>query len=420
MMSQLNKQITRNQGIGLLATTLLGTGVFILPQLTVSVAGYNALYSWSGLTIAILPIVWAFAKLASLYSHAAGPAYFVEQAFGSQAGRVIGLLFVCAVPIGAAAAMMMVMEFMQLMFEFSATQAFYTQLLLLFSIWLLNIKGIKLSATIQLTLTLLITALVIVLIGAFSIDSPLPSSDRASPIDVSLVLVAASIAFWSFLGIEAVSHFSAEFKNPQQDFVPAMLIGTLLVGLLYIACVWLVLAQPESEESAMVSAFDYLFSQGGRWAIGILGVTAGLATINVYVGGVARLCWSLANESVMPKFLSTLNQHQVPQNAANTVTLVMALVIVCQFILGISFEIFLSWTNGVFVVIYAASMLAACKLLAKKYLLASLCGLTTCLAIGIGLAENMLYAFSVALVIYPLVALQSKRHQRKSLVGLKQ
>lgn len=416
-MSQLNKQISRNQGIGLLATTLLGTGVFILPQLTVDIAGHDALYSWAGLTMAILPIVWVFAKLASLYSHAAGPAYFVEKGFGSLAGRVIGLLFVFAVPIGASAAMMMVMEFMQLMFEFSSDASFYTQLLLLFSIWLLNIRGIKLSATIQLILTLAITTIVIAMIGAFSVSSPIATTSADVNINTSLVLLAAGVAFWSFLGIEAVSHFSAEFKNPQQDFVPAMLIGTVLVGLLYIACVWLVLAQPHLESSAMVTAFDQIFGQGGRWVIGVLGVTAGLATINVYVGGVARLCWSLSKEAVLPKYLAQLNHHQVPQNAANIVTVTMALVITLQHALGLPFELFLSWTNGVFVIIYAASMLAACKLLARKYLAASLCGLLTCCAIGVGLGDSMLYAIIATLIIYPLLVLQQKRHQHKQAIG---
>lgn len=412
-MNQLNKQITRGQGIGLLATTLLGTGVFILPQLTVDIAGHDALYSWAGLTIAILPIVWVFAKLASLYSHAAGPAYFVEKAMGPVAGRVIGLLFVFAVPIGASAAMMMVMEFMQLMFEFSRESSFYTQLLLLFSIWLLNIRGIKLSATIQLALTLAITAVVVAMIGAFSLSTPIAPADADTGVNGSLVLLAAGVAFWSFLGIEAVSHFSAEFKNPRQDFVPAMLIGTVLVGLLYIACVWLVLAQPHLKSSAMVTAFDQIFTSGGRWIIGVLGVTAGLATINVYVGGVARLCWSLGKEAVLPKYLTQLNHHQVPQNAANTITIAMALVITLQHLMELPFELFLSWTNGVFVIIYAASMLAACKLLAKKYLAASLCGLLTCAAIGVSLGENMLYAIVASLIIYPLLALQQKRGRFK-------
>jgi len=413
-MTNLNKKITRSQGIGLLATTLLGTGVFILPQITVDIAGADALYSWAGLTLAILPIVWVFSKLASLYSHAAGPAYFVEKAFGPLFGRVVGLLFIVVVPVGASAAMMMVMEFMQLMFSFSPLGSLIAQLLLLLSIWLLNIRGIELSATIQFVLTLAITAVVIGMIGLFSFHGAetMPTINHHN-IDTSAVLLAAGVAFWSFLGIEAVSHFSAEFKHPEKDFVPAMLIGTGLVGLLYFACVWLVLSQPHSQSLAMVDVFNQQFGQSGRWIIGVLGVAAGLATINVYVGSVSRLCWSLSKESVLPEYLSHLNQQQVPQRAANVITLAMAAVIILRYTLELPFELFLSWTNGVFVLIYAASMLAAFKLLSKRYRSASFCGLLTCIAVGIGLGQNMMYAIAVTIILLPLLAMQQARQLKK-------
>ena len=45
-MTRLNQTITRWQGIGLIATTLLGTGVFILPQLTIVTAGDKAIWAW--------------------------------------------------------------------------------------------------------------------------------------------------------------------------------------------------------------------------------------------------------------------------------------------------------------------------------------------------------------------------------------
>ncbi len=65
-----------------MATTLLGTGVFILPQMTVAKAGSGALLAWALLTLAIIPVTLVFARLASRFPHAAGPAYFVERAFG--------------------------------------------------------------------------------------------------------------------------------------------------------------------------------------------------------------------------------------------------------------------------------------------------------------------------------------------------
>ena len=85
-MSNLQQNITRGQGVGLMATTLLGTGVFILPQLTVEIAGQGALVAWLALTLAILPLVRVFAELGRQFPHAAGPAYFVEQGFGGDLG----------------------------------------------------------------------------------------------------------------------------------------------------------------------------------------------------------------------------------------------------------------------------------------------------------------------------------------------
>jgi len=99
-----NKKLGRWQGAGLLATTLLGTGVFILPQMTISIAGQSSLVSWLILTLAIIPVTLIFARLASLFPHAAGPAYFVEKAFGQIAGRSIGLIFLLIVPLGVPAA----------------------------------------------------------------------------------------------------------------------------------------------------------------------------------------------------------------------------------------------------------------------------------------------------------------------------
>lgn len=69
-----------------MATTLLGTGVFILPQMTLAKAGTSALWAWALLTLAIIPVTLVFGRLASRFPHAAGPAFFVEKAFG-QIGR---------------------------------------------------------------------------------------------------------------------------------------------------------------------------------------------------------------------------------------------------------------------------------------------------------------------------------------------
>ncbi|MCJ8297740.1 MAG: hypothetical protein MJK13_02235 [Pseudomonadales bacterium] len=64
-MSNATATIGRWHGAGLMATTLLGTGVFILPQITVEIAGAGALWAWLLLPLAIIPVPLVFGRLAS-------------------------------------------------------------------------------------------------------------------------------------------------------------------------------------------------------------------------------------------------------------------------------------------------------------------------------------------------------------------
>ncbi len=71
--------IGRLQGAGLLATTLLGTGVFILPGLTLATAGGAAFWIWIVLTVLAVPVTLVFGRLAGSLPHAAGPAHFCSK-----------------------------------------------------------------------------------------------------------------------------------------------------------------------------------------------------------------------------------------------------------------------------------------------------------------------------------------------------
>ena len=45
-MSRLNKELGLLQGVGLLSTSLLGTGVFVIPALAATAAGEISLWAW--------------------------------------------------------------------------------------------------------------------------------------------------------------------------------------------------------------------------------------------------------------------------------------------------------------------------------------------------------------------------------------
>lgn len=89
-MSGLKQELGLAQGIGLLSTSLLGTGVFAVPALAALVAGNNSLWAWPVLIILVFPIAIVFAILGRHYPSAGGVAHFVGMAFGSRLERVTG------------------------------------------------------------------------------------------------------------------------------------------------------------------------------------------------------------------------------------------------------------------------------------------------------------------------------------------
>ncbi|BAJ00193.1 L-methionine/branched-chain amino acid transporter [Shewanella violacea] len=415
-MDQIKGTIGRWQGAGLMATTLLGTGVFILPQMTIATAGNDALLAWLLLTLAIIPVTLIFGRLAGAFPHAAGPAYFVEKAFGRTAGRTIGLIFLLVVPLAAPAAILMTFQFVDAMVPVSGWSQIAMELGLLVLLFLLNFRGIHVSAKLQFVLTIAIVSVVVLMFGAGGLNlHKLESISRVTSSDASLIMAAAGIAFWSFLGVEAMTHLANDFKDPKKDMIPAMMIGTVLVGVVYLACTGLLLMTPVETGTglAMVASFDNLLGGYGAQVIGILGIAGGLATVNVYTASVSRLLWSFSREGILPGYFASLNRHQVPARALAAVLLAMALVIVLTHISGQELEHLIAWTNGVFVIIYLMSMLAAAKLLSKRYLPLVAIGSLFCIMLGFALGSSMLYALIMILVVAPILWWQKNHLSRK-------
>ena len=406
--------IGRWQGAGLMATTLLGTGVFILPQMTVAIADAGALIAWTLLTLAIIPITYIFAKLASQFPHAAGPAYFVEQAFGNIAGRCIGLSFLLLIPIGSAAAILITFKFFYVLLPVHGITELLVQLGLILLLLIINIKGIHVSAKLQFVLTLAILTVVLLLLAATGYQQePQALSIILRNSQFDSVLNAVGIAFWSFLGVEAMTHLANDFRNPKQDMIPAMMIGTVLVGIVYVGCTYLLITSATHNSAlAMVDVFDQLLGGYGRQVIGVLGVASGLAVVNVYCAGVSRLIWSFSRQSVLPKYFDHLNQYRVPVRALMANLLIMASAIIVTYLSNLQLEQLISWTNGVFVIIYSATLCAAFKLLSSKHSALIACGLAFCIAVGISLHSSMLYAFLILAILVPSLLYQRRYLQR--------
>jgi len=186
-------------------------------------------------------------------------------------------------------------------------------------ITLLLVIGISESATVNNVIVFVKVAVVLLFIfGAVHAVNPAnwhpfipPSTGVRGHFGWSGVTQGAGIVFFAYIGFDAVSTAAQEAKNPQRD-MPIGIIGSLLIcTVLYIAVSavatgivpYLQLDVPDP----IAVAADHA-GLGWMSAAIKLGAIAGLSSvILVMLLGQSRIFWTMADDGLLPKFVSRVH-----------------------------------------------------------------------------------------------------------------
>lgn len=339
-MSELKKEITLVGGIGQMSTTLLGTGLFMVPAIASSIAGADVLWAWWFLIIAVCPIAITFALLGRRYPHAGGTSYFVKQAFGERLEKAMGLLFISVIPVGVPAAITIAGGFAQQFLPEFLSNSLVAQLLTVVLLIVVNFTGSKSSSWFQTMIAVGIISLVAVFLwrGESSSSSLLPSSNPIT--NLPNVGAAIAVMFWCFVGIEAFAHMGEEFKNPSRDYPIAIIVGCLVAGAVYYLFTSLILefhayGNNELNNASVPYLTDLLFGSEASSVIGVIGFLACFATINLYTQSLSRMIWSLAREYRPKSTLARTSLTGVPKQATFLVGAILVVSCVIGYVSGI-------------------------------------------------------------------------------------
>lgn len=404
-MSRLNQELGLLQGIGLLSTSLLGTGIFVVPALAATAAGTASLWAWLILIALVLPVAFTFAQLGRRFPHAGGAPHLIGRAFGARLERLVAFLFLAVLPVGLPAALHIATGFWQALLPLERGEALAIQLATLAAMLLLGQRPARASGQVQGLIAVAILATVALLWWAG--DLPLREQPLLPPLaadDWSRIPAALGVMFWCFVGIEAFTHLGEEFKRPQRDFPLALLLGVLLAGLVYWACSVAILSfamygDAERDASALPRLMELLLGERARLLVAVVGYLACFASMNVYVQGFARLIWSLADEGKLPRALARRNRHGVPGRALLLVVLASALCAVLAGGLRLSVNELIRYANGNFVLVYLLSMAAGVVLLRGVWRAVALLSCLLCALVLVMLGSDALYALGLLAVL---------------------
>ena len=221
---------------------MVGVGVFTslgfqVKELT---SGFSILLLWTVGGLVALCGVFSYSELGAMFPRSSGEYNFLSRAYHPAFGFLAGWVSATvgfAAPVALAA--MAFGQYGRVVVPGAPPLALALGVVCLVSIVLLT--GIKHSSTFQLLSTILKVVLIVsFLIAGFRIGATQPVSFAPSSSDFGHLVsapFAISLVFvmYSFSGWNAATYIIGELHMPQQNLPRAMLSGTLIVLLLYVA-----------------------------------------------------------------------------------------------------------------------------------------------------------------------------------------
>ncbi len=404
-MSGLKQELGLAQGVGLLSTSLLGTGVFAVPALAALVAGDNSLWAWLGADFTGVSHRYRLCDAGPPLSQRRRRGAFCEYGLWPASGARHRLALFIGDPGGITRGPAHRHRLWSGAFWLARQPAAAgTELGTLAIIWWVGSRGASSSANLQTLVAVLIVALIVAIWWRGAINPAQIPFPAPAEIDSSQLFSALSVMFWCFVGLEAFAHLASEFKQPERDFPRALMIGLLLAGSVYWACTVLVLHfHAFGEEMAAAASLPnivvHLFGVQALWIACVIGYLACFASLNIYIQSFARLVWSQAQYKP-ESYLARLSPRQIPRNALNAVLGCCVISALCIYALNINLDALIVYANGIFIMIYLLCMLAGCRLLEGRYRALAAFGSLLCLLLLAMVGWKSLYAFIMLAVLW--------------------
>jgi amino acid transporter len=306
-MSQRNmRKLNTVDSIAFTIGSMVGAGIFAIFAITVKIAGPAAVFSWVLVVVFSLPMAYTFSDLTGLLSESGGPYVYIRDHVGKRVGTLVGWAFFLSA-VGAAAALYIALRGM--LREMGTPDYGMISILVISVLTVVIGRGIGLGALLSRILTALTIMLLLFCTGlgfAKALTGTMPFVPLTTPElayhtifphGIGGVLPATFFAFWTYSGWEAVS-VPANAYHSRSVLARGMLIGSLLVGVLYIlVATSAILSVPTGQ---LANKMNPLVLVGALWNPAFANIIA-WGAIPVVVG--SFLSWGVASSSLLQALL---------------------------------------------------------------------------------------------------------------------
>lgn len=367
----LRKALTTRYAVALYLSSVLGSGILVLPGLAAQIAGPASLIAWISLSLASYPLAYTFASLSARKPESGGVYGFAKESLGPSTANAVGWLFILWYISGAPVVTVIAASYLAYAFPMSRTMIYLIAAVIMIAAFLVNYRGIVVSSRIQLTV---ITAIIGLLILTVTATAPSININNFTPFTPNGLLpigTSAALIFWSYLGYENVSNVAEEFKNPQKDFYRSILYSVIVIGLLYTSVSIAAIGTQAYKANGSIAPFAAMLSNAlgsyGAAGTAILALVIIFSTVNAYTTGISRVIYATAKEGGLPKSLDRIHmQTGVPYRILALLLVVSLFTLFLFYALNIDLETGLLIPSGAAILVYLVGSASGIRLLKVK------------------------------------------------------
>jgi amino acid transporter len=323
----------RRDSVGLIAAVVMSAAImgpavstFFNPQFSTPFSGNGTAFVYLLCLIVILITASGLMEMAAVAPSAGSFYTYVTRSLGARAGFVTGGLMFIAYMLLAPIEIGLIGAYLQSTFQ----QEFNVNIPWVFIgvvpwalMAFLAFEGIRVSlrtAMVLFTAEVLVVvglALIIVLKGGASgvtVDPLLPS---AAPQGFNGIVVGFIFAALSFVGFEGAATLGEEVRHPRRNVPRAILYSTLLVGGIYVFCIWAESIGLGAAKMNALTGADTPWNQLAatyapwmKWLVILASVSSMFAVMVNSNNGIVRLLHTMGRERMLPRRFGTLDPRR--------------------------------------------------------------------------------------------------------------
>lgn len=380
-MSDLQKSMGGAVGTFVALSTILGSGMMILPGTSYHQLGTADWIPWTIAAGSVIPLLYCYAWLGRRYPAASGVAHYAEVALGPTVGRSAGLLATFALVTGIPATAITGGRYLA---EFSgiALLRWLFPIVVLAAATAVGYLGANVSSKLQVGLILCLFAMVAVtaLVALGRHGVPAPSAQLPGLSRLGSVLTAVYVAF---TGWETVAFTFEEHRRP--DVIPRIFAASyLLVVTLYGLLLFGLFAVVDPHDEALRSApllilATHALGELGRPITVLLVLAAITANVFASVLALSRLVFGLSRSGYLPGLLRRVRERD--SNPVRSVLAVGATLTIIAILASsglFRFEVLFILSGGVYFVLYGVGAASFARLAPGELarVISVVCGVT--------------------------------------------